>query len=74
MHTQKITATFGDKSLGRKRLLNALAITSAILFCAVTLTGCFKTETEKAEAKCQSGDAVSQDGSGQCGGRKQEKP
>ena len=43
MHTQKITATFGDKSLGRKRLLNALAITSAILFCAVTLTGCFKT-------------------------------
>ncbi len=59
MHTPKITATFGDKRLGRKRLLKALAITSAILFCSVTLTGCFKTETEKAEAKCLSGDAVS---------------
>lgn len=55
----KITATFGDKRLGRKRLLKALSITSAILFCSVTLTGCFKTETEKAEAKCLSGDAVS---------------
>lgn len=59
MHTPKITATFGDKRLGRKRLLKALSITSAILFCSVTLTGCFKTETEKAEAKCLSGDAVS---------------
>lgn len=29
------------------------------MFCSVTLTGCFKTETEKAEAKCLSGDAVS---------------
>lgn len=39
MHTPKITAPFGDKRLGRKRLLKALAITSAILFCSVTLTG-----------------------------------
>ncbi len=48
MHTPKITATFGDKRLGRVNVyLKALSITSAILFCSVTLTGCFKTERQR---------------------------
>ena len=64
MHIQKITTAFDrnnlDKnSFNKKRVLNSLAITSAILLGSVVLTACFKTETEKAEIKCQSGDASS---------------
>ena len=64
MHIQKITTAFDrnnlDKnSFNKKRVLNSLAITSAILLGSVVLTACFKTETEKTEIKCQSGDAVS---------------